>query len=129
MEAPTYFPFSKLKLPDDEEVLLFAHNPTFHRTSDYGIVVSDRAVYLFSPFWLWFARWRRYPLSDIRRASFNDSRLTPRLVLNTSKRSITFRTPLDTYKDEMDFDRKTLANAAEFVNQLLESPMNTSESS
>ncbi|MFT3807999.1 hypothetical protein [Arenimonas sp.] len=117
MDALRHFPFSKLTLSEDEEVIWCASNPTFHRTWDYGIAITGSAVYLFSPFWLWLARWRRYPLSDIKQASFKDSRWVPRLLLQVGDRTVTFRTPYDGYQDEMDFDRKNLAEAAELIAQ------------
>ncbi|NUT17132.1 MAG: hypothetical protein HOQ33_21900 [Cupriavidus sp.] len=111
------FPFSRLVLPADEEVMWFANNPTFHRTWDYGIVITSRAVYLYSPFWLWLARWRRYSVSAIKRATFEDSYWIPRLVLQVGDRAVTFRTPYDVYQEEMDFDRKNLGKAAGILSQ------------
>ena len=125
MEALKHFPFSKLTVPPGEEVLWCASNPTFHRTWDCGIAISSSALYLFSPFWLWLARWRRYPLADIEHASFENSRWTPRLILRMGDRTVTFRTPYDGYQDEMDFDRKNLAKAVE----LLAHPGGTPDSS
>ena len=125
MEALQHFPFSKLVLPPDEEVLWCASNPTFHRTWGYGIAISGHALYLFSPFWLWLARWRRYPLSDVRHATFKDSHWLPKLVLQVSDQTVTFRTPYDGYQDEMDFDRKNLAKAAELLAQHGVAPNNS----
>jgi hypothetical protein len=115
VEALKHSPFSKLILPANEKIHWCASNPTFHRTGDYGIAISNEALYLFSPFWLWLARWRRYPLSNIQEATFKDSRWLPKLVLQIGDRKITFRTPYDVYQDEMDFDRKNLANAAKLL--------------
>ena len=115
MEAQQHFPFSKLVLLPPEELLWCASNPTFHRTWDYGIAITDQAIYLYSPFWLWMSRWRRHPLSEIRCAAFRDSYWAPRLVLDTGRRKVSFRTPYDGYQDEMDFDRRNLAKAAELL--------------
>ncbi len=115
MQTLQEFPFSKLVLPTGEEVLWLASNPTFHRTWDYGIVISNDALYLFSPFWLWFARWRRYPISAIHRAIFKDSYWCPKLILHIGARKVTFRTPYDGYQDEMNFDREHLCKTAEFL--------------
>ncbi|MFP7723829.1 hypothetical protein [Lysobacter sp. A3-1-A15] len=117
MEALQHLPFSKLALPHGEELVWYASNPTFHRTWDYGIVITGQALYLFSPFWLWLARWRRYPLSTIRRATFKNSYWLPRLVLETQAGKVTFRAPYDGYQDEMDFDRRNLAMAVELLEQ------------
>src|SRR5262249_17976437 len=43
------FPFTKLRLSSGEIITWHRNNPTFHRTSDYGIVLTDRALYLYSP--------------------------------------------------------------------------------
>ncbi len=115
MDALEHFPFSKLTLPTEEDAVWHASNPTFHRTSDYGIVITNRAIYLFSPFWLWLARWRRYPLAGLKCATFKDSRWVPKLLLHFDERTVTFRTPYDVYRDEMDFDRKNLTKAAELL--------------
>ena len=117
MEALGYFPFTKLHLRQDEEVFWCASNPTFHRTSNYGIAITNRAVYLFSPFWLWFARWRRYPLVDVQQAVFHDSYWVPRLRIRLCTGTVTFRTPYDGYQDEMNYDRENLAKAAELLEQ------------
>jgi hypothetical protein len=115
MEALAYFPFTKLKLPSEETPVWSANNPTFHRTSDYGILLTDRALYLYSPFWLSFSRWRRLPLTEIVGAEFRDSRWFPRLRVKLTKGSAVLRTYPD-YADEMDFDRKNLSEAAHQVN-------------
>jgi hypothetical protein len=117
MDALRYFPFTKLVVPQDEEVFWCASNPTFHRTSDYGIAITNHAVYLFSPFWLWFAHWRRYPLADIQQAIFHDSHWLPKLRIHLRTRTVKFCTPYDGYQDEMDYDRKNLAEAAELLEQ------------
>lgn len=112
----TEFPFSQLKLPVGETVLWNASNPTFHRSWDYGLAITGEAFYLFHPFWLWFARWRRLPLASITSAEFRDSRWSPRLIIRCGERTIRFRTPFD-HKDEMAFDRANLQEAARAINQ------------
>ena len=57
-------------------------------------------------------------LSDITQARFVDSRFLPKLELSTQRGTISFRTPHDSYGDEMDFDRKNLVQAARFVEHL-----------
>lgn len=125
MDALKHVPFSKLAIPADEQALWCASNPTFHRTWHYGIVITSHALYLFSPFRLWLARWRRYPLSEITHATFKDSRWIPKLLLHVGGRSVAFGTPYDVYQDEMDLDRRNLAEAAELLSQLGMAP-NTS---
>lgn len=110
------FPFSRLKLPLGEAVLWNASNPTFHRSWDYGLAITDEAFYLFHPFWLWFARWRRLPLASIKSAEFRDSRWSPSLIIRYGERTIRFRTPFD-HKDEMVFDRTNLQEAARAINE------------
>src|SRR5688572_3693546 len=93
--APDYFPFDRLKLPAGETIVWHASDSTFHRTSDYGLLLTDQAFYLRTPFWVWFAQWQRIPLSSIERATFKDSRWFPKLVVKTAQREIRFRTPPD----------------------------------
>lgn len=116
----TEFPFSLLKLPAGEAVRWNASNPTFHRSWDYGLALTGEAFYLFHPFWLWFARWRRLPLASIKSAEFRDSRWSPCLIIRCGERTIRFRTPLD-HKDEMAFDRANLQQAAAAINQAIAS--------
>jgi hypothetical protein len=93
-----------------------ASNPTFHRTAGYGIVLTNAAVYTRSQL-LWpFARWRRMPLDEVREARFEDSRWFPRLRLLGLRGARLLRTPYDHYADEMEFDRRTLAEAARRIN-------------
>ena len=108
------YPFNKLRLPGEETIEWYRHNPTFHRSADYGIVLTDRGLYLYSPFWLIFSRWRRFPLSDIRGADFRDSRVFPALRIRLVDRTVVLRTPPD-YADEMAFDRRNLIEAAERI--------------
>jgi hypothetical protein len=108
------FPFAKLRVASGESITWYRNNPTFHRTSDYGIVLTDRAVYLYSPFWLIFSKWRRIPIAEIRNAAFHDSRLFPALRVQTNHGTAVLRTPPD-YSDEMKVDRQNLIEAAEQV--------------
>ena len=122
MEVSRHFPFSKLQLPPGEEALWFATNPTFHRFSEYGIVVTREAIYLYYvPFFLWlsFARWRRLPFSSITGIYFRDSRRRPNLEIKLRSSALTFSTPHDSYKDEMELDRKNLSETARLVNEQL----------
>jgi hypothetical protein len=117
MDALNQFPFVRLELPASESVVWCASNPTFHRSSDYGIAITDRALYLFSPRWFWRSRWRRYSLLDVRHATFRDSYWRPKVVVRVGDQSIAFRTPYDIHQDEMDIDRRHLARAAEILEQ------------
>jgi hypothetical protein len=120
MEPLEYHPFDKLNLNAGEVPLWSASNPTFHRTSNYGMLLTEQALYLYSPFWLWLACWRRLPMERIVSASFRDSRWVPSLRITLERGSSVFRTPFD-YKDEMDFDRKNLLEAAGKIKVLLAS--------
>ncbi len=111
-------PFSKLRLAEGEIATWKAHNPTFHRSADYGIVLSEQALHLYSPFWLSFARWRRIPLNEIRHVAFKDSRFFPSLRVESSKGEEVLRTPWD-YEDEMDYDRENLKAAVIQISALL----------
>jgi hypothetical protein len=116
MDAMGHYPFSKLVIPADEEVIFNATNPTFHRAWNYGIVITSRALYLFSDF-LFLPRWRCYPFAGMVQATFKDSYFFPRLIVQIGNRKIALRTPYDGYQGEMDFDRTNLAKAAEFLMQ------------
>lgn len=118
MKIPADYPFDRLRIPAGEQPLWRASNPTFHRGSDYGIVITDRAIYLRGWLFSLFTRWRRIAFSDITQARFHDSRLFPRLALHTTRGVVSFRTPYDTYRDEMDWDRDKLMHAACFVEHL-----------
>lgn len=109
------FPFNRLKLPAGERMGWYRSNPTFHRSSDYGMVLTNHALYLYSPFLLLLSRWRRILLSDIRGASFHDSGLFPALRVHTKDGQAVLRTPWDYYRDEMEFDRKNLKEARERI--------------
>jgi hypothetical protein len=69
---------------------------------------------MFSPFWLIFSRWRRFPLREIRSAQFRDSGMFPTLRVQLQERVVSLRTPWD-YADEMEFDRRNLDEAAERI--------------
>jgi hypothetical protein len=108
------YPYSKLRLPSLETIEWYRSNPTFHRSSNYGIVLTNHALYLFSSFWLMFARWHRYSLGEIYSAKFHDSRLFPALRVQLNDRAAVLRTPPD-YADEMERDRRNLVEAAERI--------------
>lgn len=118
------FPFQKLRLEQNEEITWFGHNPTFHRCTDYGIAQSDRALYLYSPFWWFFSKWKRISLQEITDAQFHDSKLSPMLRVHHLKGSARLRTPRD-YADEMEFDRQVLKEAAARI--LMALPMRMSK--
>jgi len=114
MELPATFPFSKLRLAAGEVAIWTGSNPTLHRFFEYGLVISNVALYLCGPARL-FAWWRRYPLSEIRDVQINANGGRPRLWFYIGGRRVSFYTPFDFYSDEMDFDRKVLAKAFSFL--------------
>jgi hypothetical protein len=116
MDVMELYPFSMLAIPADEEVIFKATHPTFHRAWDYGIVITGRALYLFSDF-LFLPRWRCYPLGGMVQATFKDSYFFPRMVVQLGNRKIALRTPYDGYQRAMDLDRRNLAKAAEVLAQ------------
>jgi hypothetical protein len=109
LELPVSFPFTRLKLPGGERVLWYGYNPTFHRFRDYGIVLSDRALYLFGPAWL-IGRWRRVPVDRIQSVEASRSLGQTMVALNTVAGVLRFHTPHDFYRDEMDFDAGVVQN-------------------
>jgi hypothetical protein len=114
MELPATFPFSKLRLAAGEAAIWVGSNPTFHRFFEYGLVVSNAALYLCGPAWL-FARWRRYPLAEVRDAQISADGEQPRLRFCIGRRKVSFYTPFDFHSDEMIFDRNVLAKALSFL--------------
>jgi hypothetical protein len=115
VKALSYFPFNKLVVPPGESALWCGSNPTFHRASEYGIVLTDQALYLYYSFWARLARWRRYSLAEIAHVHFRDSKWFPKLLIDLGHRTVAFRTPYDSYEDEMAFDRRVLVQTACFV--------------
>jgi hypothetical protein len=109
---PSIFPFSKLKLRDQEELMWVGYNPTFHRFTKYGLAISDAAFYVCSG-WV-FARWRRYPLADIAKVTFTGDRDgRPAIEFQVGTRKVVFRTPFDSHAEEVDFDRGVLSKAVD----------------
>lgn len=115
MRSSRDYPFDKLVLPVGEVRLYQGANPTFHRSRDYGIVVTQQALYWYSPFWFWLSRWQRYALEDIESVRFIDSRWLPKLMIRVGGRNRVMRTPYDSYADEMDYDRKVLREASVLI--------------
>ena len=110
---PSIFPFSRLKVRDHEALQWIGYNPTFHRFTKYGFVISDVAFYVCWPSCI-FARWRRFPLTDISNIELagNPNR-RPALSFHVGRRRMMFRTPYDSQMDEVDFDRGVLSKAVD----------------
>ena len=110
MSALESQPFTKLRLGPSEAPVWSASDRTFHRSGDYALLLTPEALYLYSPFWLFLARWQRIPLKEIVAIEFRDSRWSPSLRIRKKRGSTTFRTPFGE-TDEMNYDRSNLANA------------------
>ena len=111
-------PFDGMPLENGEELVLKKWNPTFHRSFDFAIAVSDRALYirrhrLFMP-----AAWRRFDISSIRGLRLRELRGRTELLILQEKHSDSIRTPYDTYADEKEFDRKIVREALAVLEQL-----------
>lgn len=115
MTVPPGFPFTRLRMHSGENVLWSGYNPTFHRFLDYGLVLSDRALYLCRRSWWRLALWKRFPLDIIDEFVLLDGGGRPGVRIRTATRNITFRTPFDFYADEMEFDRMVLEKAVAAV--------------
>jgi hypothetical protein len=113
-EIPPTFPFSKLTLHDHETPLWVGYNPTFHRFFQYGLVISDAALYLCSRAWL-FANWKRYPLAELSDVVVGAHGTRASIKFRVGDRVVNFSVPGDSYADEMDFDRGVLSKAAAFL--------------
>jgi len=107
-------PFDSLPLEPGEVVRWQAWEPTFHRFSYYAIVVSDRAVYLYSKLFTSFARWRRVPLAEVLAAEFTPSWFMPKLTLRCAAGKVVLRTPPDT-GEAARIDRQQLSEAAHVI--------------
>jgi hypothetical protein len=109
---PSIFPFSKLKLRDQEELMWVGYNPTFHRFTKYGLAISNVAFYVCSG-WV-FARWKRYALADISRVTPTvGGGIRPAIEFQVGIRKVIFRTPFDSHAEEVDFDRGVLLKAVD----------------
>jgi hypothetical protein len=107
-------PFDTLPLEVGEEIRWEAWEPTFHRFSYYAIVVTDRAVYLYSKLITSFTKWRRYQLADVIAAEFVPSWFMPKLVIRHSRGTAVLRTPPDT-GEASEMDRRQLKEAADVI--------------
>ena len=108
MDLPKSFPFTRLKTAQGEEVLWFGYNPTFHRFLDYGLVLTLSAIYVCRRSWWLIVHWRRIPLDDVVEVELIGGHVRPGLMIQTTAGTISFHTPFDFYRDEMNFDRKVL---------------------
>jgi hypothetical protein len=119
------FPFDRLRLQPDEQAQWKALGWAPHRSTQYAIVLTDRALHLRSA--IWFARWRSIPLIQVRNVVFNDSWWCPSLRVETTARSEVLRTPWDV-RDEMDLDRTNLRTATALVRNALNGGANVAQS-
>jgi hypothetical protein len=115
---PKSFPFTRLRLPHGEVAQWVGYNPTFHRAFEYGLVITDKAIYVCRPSWV-FARWVRIPLPSIIAVELGSPTERPQITIRTSSTKHLLRTPRDHYKDESDIDRGVLAKAQEHVRRHL----------
>jgi hypothetical protein len=107
-------PFDSLPLEPSEVIRWEAWEPSYHRFSYYAIVVTDRAVYLYSKLFTSFVQWRRIPLSEVLSAEFTPSWFMPRLVLRHRTGKAVLRTPPDT-GEAARIDRQQLKEAADVI--------------
>ena len=110
-------PFSLLPLPEAETIEWYLDGTDYDSPLDYGVVLTNRALYGFFSFWLIFSRWRRFPLRQICDASFHDSRRFPALHLTLVNRTVVLRTPPRAHI-EMEFDRRVLMEVAGRIRSL-----------
>jgi hypothetical protein len=111
VDLPKAYPFTQLKACQGEQVLWYGYNPTFHRFVDYGLVLTNSALYLYRRNWWLIARWKRIPLDDVQQIEAIEGHARPGLRIVRTASTITFYTPSDSYCDEMEFDRKVLEKA------------------
>ena len=116
MQQRRDMPFDSLPLEAGEVIRWEAWEPTFHRFSYYAIVVTDRAVYLYSKLFTSFVRWRRFPLEEIRSVEFVPSWLMPKLEVQYRVGKAVLRTPPD-WGEAARIDRKQLKEAADVIRE------------
>jgi hypothetical protein len=109
-----------LRFPEGEAIEWYRNNTSEHRSLDFCIALTSRALYIFSSFWLIFSRWRRIPLREIRDASFLDSRYFPALHIQLINRIAKLRSPPSS-ANEMQYDRRSLTEAADRVRAIAQS--------
>lgn len=120
MDLPKAYPFTQLNACQGEEIRWYGYNPTFHRFFDYGLVLTNSAIYLYRRNWWLLARWNRIPLDNVKQIAALEGRARPGLMIQTTACTIFFYTPWDSYRDEMEFDRKVLAEAQAAFQELPE---------
>jgi len=118
MEQRRDVPFNSLPLEPGEVIRWEAWEPSFHRFSYYAVVVTDRAVYLYSRLFTSFARWRRVALRDVVSAEFVPSWFMPKLILLHRTGKAVLRTPPDT-GDAAKIDREQLREAADVIRSII----------
>lgn len=114
MERNRDRPFDELPLEPGEVIRWQAWEPSFHRFSYYAIVVTDRAVYLYSKLISSFARWRRLRLDEVTAAEFVPSFFMPKLVIHHANGVAVLRTPPD-FGAASQIDRRQLKEAATLI--------------
>jgi hypothetical protein len=114
MEQCRDVPFDSLPLEPGEAICWEAWEPSFHRFSYYAIVVTDRAVYLYSKLITSFTRWRRIPLRDILSVEYMPAWFMPKLIIHHQSGKAVLRTPPDT-GDAARIDRAQLKEAADVI--------------
>lgn len=109
---PQAFPFSRLKLASGEALKWVGYNPTFHRFFIYALAITDAAIYVCS--WArFFARWRRYSLSDIHDVRLRGEGGTPAMEFWVGKKRVILSAPFDSHSEDVEFDRAVLRSAVE----------------
>jgi hypothetical protein len=107
-------PFDSLPLEPGEVIRWQAWEPSFHRFSYYAIVVSDRAVYLYSRLFTSFTRWRRIPIVDVYAAEYTPSWFMPKLMVHHRAGKAVLRTPPDT-GEAARIDREQIQEAVDVI--------------
>src|SRR5882762_5010143 len=70
-------PFNRMPLEDGEELVVKSWNPTFHRSFDFAVAVSDRALYIRRYRFLMPPAWRRFDVSSIRGLTLRPAAFRP----------------------------------------------------
>lgn len=109
-------PCETAPIPAGEEVIYTVYNLTFHRPSHHGLVLTNRALYVYRPILYYIRRWRRIAIETITDVAFVDSNWKPALYVRALQGTTIFRAPsYDGDDEEMEFNRDELRRTVQMI--------------
>ena len=119
VSCPLGDPCDTAPLGVGEETLWCVYNRSFHRPNSYGLVLTDRALYVYRPLLFYIRRWRRIAIETIADVTFEDSNWRPALHVRTAHETTVFRAPsYDGDDTEMEFNRDELRRTMRMIDEL-----------